>query len=78
MRVVQVGPDGQLGTADDIDGVPPQSSGDGEFLLEGLKEGGHIFDIAIEAVADGLPSGPVRSPGQAAGAVFVRNPTFSP
>lgn len=77
VRVVQVGPDGQLGTGDDIESIPPQRSGDGEFLLEGLKEGGHIFDIAIDAVLDGLPSGPVRLQGQAAGAVFVRNPTFA-
>ncbi len=77
VNVVQVGPDGALGTADDIASLPPQTKGDGEFLLEGLKEGGHIFDIRIEAVLDGLPSGPVSLVGQAAGAVFVRNPTFA-
>ncbi len=77
VRVVQVGPDGQLGTADDIVSIPPQRGGEGEFLLEGLKEGGHIFDIEIDAVLDGLPSGPVTLVGAAAGAVFVRNPTFA-
>ncbi len=77
IRVMQAGPDGQFGTADDIETIAPQQSGEGEFLLEGLKEGGHIFDIVIDAVLDGLPSGPVSLVGQAAGAVFVRNPTFS-
>lgn len=77
IRVVQLGPDGELGTADDLPTISPQTGGQGEFLVEGLKEGGHIFDIEIAAVLDGLPSGPVPLVGQAAGAVFVRNPTFS-
>ncbi len=77
VRVVQVGPDGELGTGDDIASLAPQKGGEGEFLVEGLKEGGHIFDIEIDAVLDGLPSGPVSLVGAAAGAVFVRNPTFS-
>lgn len=75
--IVQTGPDGVLGTADDIASIPPQKQGEGEILLEGLKEGGHTFDVNIEAFLDGLPSGPVRLVGLAAGAVFVRNPTFS-
>ena len=57
--------------------ITPQRSGEGEFLVEGLKEGSHLFDIEIETTLYGLPSGPVRMSGQAAGAVFVRNPTFS-
>jgi hypothetical protein len=77
VHVVQLGPDRQRSTADDIPSIPPQKGGEGEFLLEGLKEGGHIFDIEIAAVLDGLPSGPVSLIGQSAGAVFVRNPTFS-
>ncbi len=77
VKVVQIGPDGTVNTADDIATIPPQKDGHGEFLVEGLKEGGHIFDIEIDAVLDGLPSGPVNLVGAAAGAVFVRNPTFS-
>ena len=77
VRVVRVGPDGKLGTADDIPRLTPGTQGQGEFLVEGLREGGHLIDIAINAVMDGLPSGPVRLLGKAAGAVFVRNPTFS-
>ncbi len=77
VAVVQAGPDGQRGTADDIAIIPPQRSGEGEFLVEGLKEGSHLFDLAIRATLFGLPSGPVELEGVAAGAVFVRNPTFS-
>jgi hypothetical protein len=77
VAVVQRGPDGNLGTADDIAFIPPQHSAEGEFLVEGLKEGAHLFDLEINATLFGLPSGPVRLQGQAAGAVFVRNPTFA-
>ncbi|MGE5243271.1 MAG: Ig-like domain-containing protein [Betaproteobacteria bacterium] len=75
--VAQRGPDGKLGTADDVFVIPPQKQGEGEFLIEGLKEGSSQFDIAITATLVGLPSGPVVLQGQAAGAVFVRNPTFA-
>jgi len=75
--IIQPGSDGIIGTADDIAVIPPQRQAEGEFLLEGLKEGGHTFDVEISAVLDGLPSGPVRMTGLAAGAVFVRNPTFA-
>jgi hypothetical protein len=75
--VVQAGGDGKLGTADDIVTIGPSEKGDGEFLVEGLKEGGHALNIQIDAVLDGLPSGPVRLNGRAAGAVLVRNPKFA-
>ena len=77
VAVVQRGPDGNLGTADDIAFIPAQRSAEGEFLVEGLQEGSHLFDLVIDATLFGLPSGPVRLQGQAAGAVFVRNPTFA-
>src|SRR5437773_343436 len=75
--VVQRGPDGKLGTADDTPVIPAQKQGEGEFLVEGLREGSSTVDIDITAVLDGLPSGPVKLMGKATGAVFVRNPTFS-
>jgi hypothetical protein len=62
--VLQTGPDGVLGTADDQTVIAPQKQGEGELLLEGLKEGGHTFDVTIEAFLDGLPSGPVRLVGR--------------
>ncbi len=77
VQVVQLGPDGLRNTADDVAVIPAQRSGEGEFLVEGLKEGSHVFDLEIQATLFGLPSGPVRLTGLAAGAVFVRNPTFS-
>ena len=77
IAIVQRGPDGQLGTADDNIVIPPQRQGEGEFLIEGLKEGSQQFDIAIDATLFGLPSGPVKLEGAAAGSVFVRNPTFA-
>ncbi|MCI0438180.1 MAG: hypothetical protein L0177_03510, partial [Chloroflexi bacterium] len=76
LPVVQSGTDKTLGTADDIPTIPPLASGEAEFLVEGLKEGSHTLDIAINAVLDGLPSGPVELTGQAVGLVLVRNPTF--
>ena len=75
--VVQPGPDGEVGTPDDIPQIPPQVSGQGEFLVEGLKEGFHSLDIDINAVLEGLPSGPVEVTGSAIGAVLVTNPKFS-
>ena len=76
-RCCSSGPTALRNTADDIASIPPQKKGEAEFLVEGLKEGSHLFDIAIQAMLYGLPSGPVKLMGQAAGAVFVRNPTFS-
>jgi hypothetical protein len=77
IEVRQAGPDGEFGTADDFDYLAPQQTGRGEFLVEGLLEGGHTFDIQIRGTLEGLPSGPVEVQGVAAGAVFVRNPTFA-
>ena len=57
--------------------IRPQTTGEAEFLVEGLKEGSHLFDLEIQAMLYGLPSGPVKLMGLSAGAVFVRNPTFS-
>lgn len=74
--VVQPGPDGELGTADDVGTIPPQNQGAGEFLVEGLREGFHTVDIALSGILEGLPSGPVEIQGAAIGAVLVRDPTF--
>ncbi|MBI4583457.1 MAG: carboxypeptidase regulatory-like domain-containing protein [Planctomycetes bacterium] len=56
----------------------PQERGKAEFLLEGLREGTHAFDIDIA----GRLFVPSRGQffdlkGKAAGAVVVRNPTFN-
>jgi hypothetical protein len=76
-RVVQPGPDGALGTADDIAFIPPQRNGNAEHLVEGLREGTHTVRIRIRGLLAGLPIGPVPVSGEVLGTVEVRNPTFS-
>jgi hypothetical protein len=77
VAVRQPGPDGERGTADDLDYLRPGESGEGELLIEGLREGTHVFDVDLEAVLVGLPSGPERIIGRVLGTVQVRNATFS-
>ncbi|MEN3336344.1 MAG: large repetitive protein, partial [Acidobacteriota bacterium] len=75
--VVQPGADGQLGTADDVIALGPGDTGNAEFLVEGRREGSHIIEMEITGTLLGLPIGPVTVRGRAAGAVLVRNPTFT-
>ena len=75
--VIQPGPDGALGTADDVVAIGPGETGNGEFLVEGRREGSHIIEMEITGTLLGLPIGPVTVRGRAAGAVLVRNPTFT-
>lgn len=75
--VVQVGPDGKRGTADDVPFLAPGQTGNAEFLVEGRREGTHRVQIKITGTLDGLPIGPVKISGSAIGTVEVRNPTFA-
>ncbi|MFZ4858365.1 MAG: Ig-like domain-containing protein [Desulfuromonadaceae bacterium] len=75
--IVQPGPDGKLGTADDIVSLAPGESGNAEYLVEGRREGSHTVEMEITGVLHGLPIGPVTVRGRAAGTVLVRNPTFT-
>lgn len=75
--VVRPGPDGSIGTADDITRLFPGESGEGEFLVEGLQEGLHTMDVELSADLEGLAAGIVRIKGRAAGSILVRNPKFS-
>lgn len=75
--IVQLGPDGIRGTADDIDQLAPQESGNAEYLVEGRREGSHVVEMEISGTLEGLPIGPVTVRGRAAGSVLVRNPTFT-
>ncbi|MEO8277245.1 MAG: carboxypeptidase regulatory-like domain-containing protein, partial [Thermoanaerobaculia bacterium] len=70
------GPDGQLGTSDDITFLVAQATAQAEFLVEGLREGTHIVDFDLEGVLEGLPTGIRRLSGKARGAVVVRDPTL--
>ncbi|TFG79574.1 MAG: hypothetical protein E4H23_05385, partial [Chrysiogenales bacterium] len=71
------GPDGMIGTADDVDVILAAFSGMAEFLAEGLKEGTHTIKIDFKGTLSGLPSGDTEVKGSALGAVLVRNPEFS-
>ncbi|MCU0256490.1 MAG: carboxypeptidase regulatory-like domain-containing protein, partial [Vicinamibacterales bacterium] len=73
----QPGPDGRLGTSDDILTLGPGETGNAEFLVEGRREGSHVIEMELAGVLNGLPVGPVPIRGRAAGAVLVRNPRFT-
>jgi hypothetical protein len=70
------GPDGELGTADDLTFLVAQATASAEFLVEGLREGTHIVDFDLEGLLEGLPTGVRRISGKARGAVVVRDPTL--
>jgi hypothetical protein len=70
------GPDGELGTMDDLTFLVAQATAQAEFLVEGLREGTHIVDFDLEGVLEGLPTGIRRLSGTARGAVVVRDPTL--
>jgi len=72
------GPDGILGTADDITFLVAQASGEADVLAEGLQEGTQLVQFDIEGVVDGLPGGKLQTvTGRAQGAVLVRDPTLN-
>src|SRR5262249_50214600 len=75
--IAQPGADNALGTADDIFTLGPGETGNAEFLVEGRREGSHVVEMEIEGTLNGLPIGPVPITGRAAGAVLVRNPSFT-
>ena len=77
LPVTLPGPDGKLGTPDDIQIIAPQQSGNSEHLVEGLREGTHTIEIKVRAMLHGLPIGPVPISGRVLGTVEVRNPTFA-
>jgi hypothetical protein len=75
--VAKPGPDQRLGTADDENFIAPGETGNAEFLVEGRREGTHVIEMEISGTLTGLPIGPVEIRGRAAGAVLVRNPSFT-
>ena len=75
--VLAPGPDGQSGTADDVDRLAPQGMGTAEFLVEGVREGSHVMEVEIRGILEGLPSGPAEVMGKARGSVVVRDPNFA-
>jgi hypothetical protein len=71
------GPDGEIGTGDDLTLVVATAEAEAEFVVEGLREGTHIVEFAIEGWLDGMPEGSRMVAGQAKGAVVVRDPTLA-
>jgi len=76
LPVLSAGLDGKLGTGDDIGTFAPGQQGETEFLIRGEKEGFHTIDFDVEAMLDGLITGPVKVAGSGQGGVLVRNPYF--
>ncbi len=72
-----LGADGRYGTSDDTTSFAGGQSGQGTFLLEGLKEGTHQIDFELEGTLNGLPNGPVQVRGRVPGVVVVKDADFS-
>jgi hypothetical protein len=72
------GPDGKLGTGDDLTFLVAQAEGQAEAVVEGLQQGTHIVEFQLEGTLAGLPGNEVRRiSGTARGAVVVRDPALS-
>ena len=72
------GPDGALGTEDDLVVLAAQQAGTAEAVAEGLTVGTHEVVCEIEATLDGLAGQPPRKlSGRARGSVVVRDPSFA-
>ncbi len=72
------GPDGKLGTNDDLTFLVAQATGQAEVEVEGLTEGTHVVRFDLDGILEGLPGGQIRRiTGQASGAVIVRDPTLN-
>ncbi|HEY6308047.1 MAG TPA: carboxypeptidase regulatory-like domain-containing protein [Candidatus Angelobacter sp.] len=76
MPVKGVGPDGQPGTADDVNALNPGDQGEADYTIRGDQEGFHTMSFNIQGTLDGLVTGPVTISGVAQGGVLVRNPFF--
>ena len=74
--VAKPGQDQRLGTADDEAFIAPGETGNAEFLVEGAAREPMSLKWNIRHLT-GLPIGPVEIRGRAAGAVLVRNPSFT-
>lgn len=76
--VVDPGPDGELGTGDDLTVIVAQASAHAEWLVEGREPGMHVFNARLQGWLDGLATGdPVPVACDIPGLVVVRDPRFS-
>lgn len=72
------GPDGVLGTPDDVTVLVAQQSGQSEMITEGLRVGTHEVVCDIQATLEGLAGQqPTTLKGRARGRVVVRDPSFA-
>ncbi len=75
--VMNPGPDGQLGTGDDIPVLTAGMQGQGEFDVTTPLAGTYTVTIDFHGTLSGLPTGtPIPVSGHASGVVVVRDPTF--
>ena len=72
-----LGADNKYGTSDDSINFAAGQSGQGTFLLEGLKEGTHQINFTLEGTLTGLPGGPIQVRGNVPGVVVVKDSAFS-
>ncbi len=70
------GPDGILGTADDVTFLVGQAKGNADFVVEGLRSGTFEVPIDVNATVTGLPAGPLALSATTSGSVIVRHPSF--
>src|SRR6185503_10707893 len=70
------GPDETPGTSDDRAEIGPGAHGSASIVTEGLAEGTHRIDVALDGLLTGLTSGDAPLHGTAAGLVLVRDPRF--
>ncbi|MEN8165802.1 MAG: hypothetical protein ABFS37_16855, partial [Acidobacteriota bacterium] len=57
VTIMDSGPDGEVGTADDLTFILAQSTGEASWLLEGLEEGQHRVTARMTGELHGLASG---------------------
>jgi hypothetical protein len=78
VTIMDSGPDGEVGTADDLTFIVAQSTGEASWLIEGLEEGQHRVTAHMTGELHGLAGGePALLEGSIPGIVVVRDPRFS-
>jgi len=63
-------------TSGGVSVLRPGQTGAAEFLIRGEKEGYHAIEFDIQAVLEGLATGPLNVGAKINGGVLVRNPYF--
>ncbi len=78
LPILDPGPDGEPGTADDLAIIVAGASGEATWLVEGLEQGRHMVTAHLTGELRGLASGEtVPVEGAIPGVVLVRDPRFA-